>query len=184
MYKRSAQNTDGYPWDILFSDEYNPAELKSKILNDSLESRIKVLAYKKLAANGELVEGKELLAVIVEVGLSEGLDVLASFSDGTARYINHSGKILIWENEDDTSLELTKRLFETSNYIIQQIGPWNEPRKPAPPEGMVRISFLVSDELYFGEGPMQVLFNDELAGPALLAATHLMKYITEKALSA
>jgi hypothetical protein len=47
---------------------------------------------------------------------------------------------------------------------------------------MLRISFLVSNKLYFGEGPIDVLFNDGLAGPALLAATNLMKYITEKAL--
>lgn len=183
LYESSAQNKDIYPWDVLFSDEFIPAAVNEIISNESMESRVKVLAYKRIAASGCVVKDKNLLAVIVEVGLEEGLDILASFSDGTARYINHSGKVLIWENEDETSSKLTKQLFDNSNRIVQQIGPWDEPRKPHPTKGMVRISFLVSDKLYFGQGPMTVLFNDELAGPSLLTATHLMKYITEKALS-
>jgi len=182
LYKNGAHNKETYPWNILFADVYDSKEVNSIIENNNTESRIKVLAYKAKAVNDEIIQSKDLLAVIVEVGLEEGLDVLASFRDGTARYINYSGKILVWENEDEISLELTKQLFDNSNRIVQQIGPWDEPRKPHPEKGIVRISFLVSDKLYFGEGPMSVLFNDQLAGPSLLAATHLMKYITEKAL--
>ena len=37
-----------------------------------------------------------VLGVIVEVGLDEGLDVLASYQDGTARYINYTGKMILW----------------------------------------------------------------------------------------
>jgi hypothetical protein len=182
LYRNGEQDNTTYPWSILFSDEYRPVDIKEIIESSAAESRVKILAYKAAAVNGSIIEDKDLLAVIIEVALDEGLDVLASFKDGTARYINHSGKILIWENEDNESVELTRRLFDSSNRIVQQIGPWNEPRKPHPLRGMVRISFLVSDQLYFGEAPMDVLFNDELAGPALMAATQLMKYITEKAL--
>jgi len=47
----------------------------------------------------------------------------------------------------------------------------------------IRISFLVSDGLYFGEGPINDLFKDQLAAPALLATTRLMQYLTEKVLA-
>jgi len=130
--------------------------------------------------DGDKPAKKELLAVIVEVGLDDGLDVLASFSNGTARYINQTGKILIWEASDKTSDELTKDLFLKSQQIIDQIGPWDKPRRPYPTKGNVRITFLVSDGLYFGEGPINDLFNDPLARPALNAATGLLKFLTEK----
>jgi hypothetical protein len=124
-----------------------------------------------------------LLAVIVEIGLPQGLDVLASFKDGSARYINQTEKILVWETKDENSNILTSKLFAESANVVKQIGPWLEPRRPHPSKGNVRITFLVSDGLYFGEGPMNVLFNDPLASPALTAATELMKYLTEKSLN-
>jgi hypothetical protein len=65
---------------------------------------------------------------------------------------------------------------------VNKIGVWDKPRRPNPTKGNVRITFLVSDGLYFGEGPMNILFNDEMASPALTNATELMKYLTEKSL--
>ena len=73
-------------------------------------------------------------------------------------------------------------LFSKSQHIVNQIGVWDQPRRAAPTSGNVRISFLVSDGLYFGEGPMNILFNDELARPALSAAVHLMRYLTDNSL--
>jgi hypothetical protein len=119
----------------------------------------------------------------VEVGLDDGLDVLASFNNGTARYINQSGKILVWETTTDTKAnELTQDLFAKSQQIVNQIGPWEKPRKSHPTRGNTRITFLVSDGLYFGEAQTDVLFSDQLASPALATATRLMQYLTEKSL--
>ena len=123
------------------------------------------------------------MAVIVEVGLDGGLDVLASFRNGTARYINQTGKILVWESTTDPKAnDLTNDLFAKSQQIVNKIGPWDKPRKPSPTRGNTRITFLVSDGLYFGEAPTSVLFSDQLASPALTSATLLMQYLTEKAL--
>ncbi|HJW27902.1 MAG TPA: hypothetical protein VJ508_01500, partial [Saprospiraceae bacterium] len=121
---------------------------------------------------------KELLAVIVELGLEEGPDTLASFSEGTARYLNYSGKILVWENADEKSRAITDKLFVASEKIVQQIGPWTNPRRPFPSKGNLRLSFLVSDGLYFGEGPIKTLFSDPMAGPILNAMQELLQYIT------
>ena len=40
----------------------------------------------------------------------------------------------------------------------------------------------MSDGLYFGEGPIDVMFKDQMAGPALNAAGGLMKFLTEQVL--
>jgi len=180
LYKSNHRQPVNYPWDVLFSDIANTSDLQKVIADSNTESRVKILAYNKLIANGQKADKKELLGVIVEVGLDRGLDVLASFSDGTARYINQMGGIIIWEAHDNTSSFLTKKLFDNSFEVVKQIGPWDKPRRPRPPKGNVRITFLVSDGLYFGEGPMNVLFNDPLAAPALVSAMELMKYLMEK----
>ncbi len=157
-------------------------DLQKIVADSNSDPRVKILAYNRLLAGGHKPEKKELLAVIVEVGLDGGLDVLASFNDGTARYINQTGKILIWETTDKASKELTEKLFSEGLQVIAQIGPWDKPRRPYPVKGTVRVTFLVSDGLYFGEGPMNALFSDRLAGPVLNTAAGLMKYLTEKAL--
>jgi hypothetical protein len=181
LYKDNNQQPNNYPWNILFSDASNNADLEKIIADTNIESRIQILAYNKLLVNGGKINKKDLLAVIVEIGLDNGLDVLASFSDGTARYINQTGKMIIWETTNDISDTLTKKLFNNSYNVVYKIGPWDKPRRLSPEKGIVRITFLVSDGLYFGEGPMNVLFNDPLSGPALSSAAELMKYLVEKA---
>ena len=182
LYKANTTPPFTYPFSILFSETNSLADIQKVVADSNSDPRVKILAYNRLLASGHKPEKKALLAVIVEVGLDNGLDVLASFNNGTARYINQTGKILIWETTDEISNELTKKLFLESGQIVNQIGPWDQPRRPHPATGNVRITFLVSDGLYFGEAPMNVLFNDPLASPALRTATELMKYLTEKAL--
>ena len=182
LFRNNVLEPYPYPLNILFSETTNTENLQ-KIIDDSLsDPRIKILAYNKLLANGYKLDKKELLAVIIEAGLENGLDVLASFNNGTARYINQTGKILIWETTDEISNKLTQELFMKSHHIVRQIGPWDKSRRPYPAKGIARITFLVSDGLYFGEAPIDVLFTDPMAGPALKTATELMKYLTEKSM--
>jgi hypothetical protein len=184
LYKANHQPPITYPFDVLFSETSSVADLQRIIDDRDADPRVRILAYNRQLSKGHKAEKKELLAVIVEVGLTDGLDVLASFDNGTARYINQTGKMLIWETTTDgEGNRLTKDLFTKSKDIIKQIGPWDQPRRAHPGKGTVRITFLVSDGLYFGEGPIDILFNDALASPALTSATELMKYLTEKSLT-
>lgn len=88
--------------------------------------------------------------------------------------------MIIWETTDETSNSLTQDLFTKSQEILKQISPWDKPRPPHPTKGTARITFLVSDRLYFGEGPMDIIFNDPLASPALTSGTELMRYLMKK----
>ena len=69
---------------------------------------------------------------------------------------------------------MVKRLFAASEHIVSRIGPWDKPRLGPPNPGNVRLSFLVSDGLYFGEGPMAVMQREPLAGPVIQEATELL----------
>jgi hypothetical protein len=172
---------EAYPWPTLFDAGAGDSDLLAVARDTTLESRLRLLAYHRLRSAGQPIEEKELLGVVVEVGMDDGLDALATYREGTARYINYTGSMIIWESPDQVSLEIAAQLFNESMNIVRQIGPWNNPRKPWPGKGVVRISFLVSDGLYFGEGPINVLFNDAMGGPALRSATAMMQYLTSKA---
>jgi hypothetical protein len=181
VFQKTVQSPRAYPWDILLDDSPGESDLK-KIINDhELESRIKLLAYHILSTQGKKQADNILLGVVVELGLEEGLDVLAAYRDGAARYINYTGHIMIWDTHTVESMAITQQLFASSEKIVSQIGPWNKPRRVFPGKGDLRISFLVSDGLYFGEGPINTLFKDPLAAPALTAATSMLQYITAKA---
>lgn len=183
LYQQHTEAPPAYPFDVLFSENSTMADLQQIIDEPASDPRVKMLAYNRQLAAGHTPQRRELLGVIVEIGLDEGLDVLASFVNGTARYINYTGRILIWETPDDAEANaITRQLFEHSINIVQKIGPWDQARRPQPARGTLRISFLVSDGLYFGEGPINLLFNDPMANPALMSATALMQYLTQKAL--
>ncbi len=174
-----AEEQDGSYFEVLLDSESTDAAIKTLAEDEKLESRVRLFAYRKLAERGLTGLGQELLGVVVEIGLPGGLDVLACYKDHTARYINYSGKLIIWETPDHPEVrEFNTELFEHSRHIISQIGPWEEERRSPPPQGMLRISFLVADGLYFGEGPADGMFADGLAGPALHAALDIMQIIT------
>jgi hypothetical protein len=181
LYKNKDNQPDVNPWSALFADQPDPVALQAIIRDDNAETRIKLLAYNRLQAAGYKPEEKVLLGVIVEIGFDQGLDVLASYRDGSARYINQSGKMIFWDATDETSEAMTQKIFAEGEKVVQQIGPWDKPRLPRPDKGLLRISFLVSDGLYFGQGPIDVMFNEPVARPVLGAAGELMQYLTERA---
>jgi hypothetical protein len=170
-----------FPWAGIFKDSPDPDELQKIIDHPHVETRPKILAYRRLAEIGKPSSEKELLGIVVEVALDEGLDTLAAYKDGTARYINHSEKIIIWDVPTPASKKLTKKLFGEGKIIVKKIGPWEHDRLPAPQRGYVRITLLVGNELYFGEGPTEVLFNDPIGKAALGEATMLLQYLTKQA---
>lgn len=166
-----------YPWNILFSNKYLTDELL-KITSDSgLESRIKILAYNKLLSSGFKPAKKELLGIIIEVGLAQGLDVVAAYRDGTARYINYTERMIFWDSPVAESNNIIDHLFNESEIVLKQIGPWNKARLKYPGEGMVRISFLVSDGLYFGQGASETFFNERLSRSIMKYGSVLMTFL-------
>lgn len=173
------EEEEGSHFDVLLNADSTDAAIRVLAEDEKLESRVRLFAYRKLAERGLTGLGQDLLGVVVEIGLPGGLDVLACYKDHTARYINYSGKLIIWETQEHAEVRAyNTELFEHSRHIISQIGPWEEERRSPPPQGMLRISFLVADGLYFGEGPADGMFADGLAGPALHAALDIMQIIT------
>jgi hypothetical protein len=164
---------------VLFKDIYNQKAVLGIAEDTTYDGRTRFLAYNLLKQNGYRISDKILFGVIVEISKGDGLDVLAAFSDGGIRYINYTGKMAVVEGGLPDIIPLVKKLFEVSQNAVNKIGPWDKKRLPYPEKGNTRFTFLVSDGLYFGEGPSKYMQSDSMSGPIYIAATQILQHIVD-----
>lgn len=162
------------PWQaVLYGPSPRPIAIRALADDRSLESRVRALAFDWLRRHGHEVPARRLLGVVLEVPLDGGLDVLAVYLDGSVRYLNHAAAPSLFEGPMPALQPHVQRILSAAQAIVDRIGPTDHPRRPAPREN-VRLNFLVSDGLYFGEGPMQTLQRDAMAGPLIDAGAALL----------
>ena len=118
--------------------------------------------------------------MVVEVGLDEGLDIVAAYADKTARYYNFTGAGVVWERPDASLDAEMSALLEAGAGVVAKIGPWEKGRPAPPPRGQVRINMLTPSGLHFGQGAFEKLAADPLAGPVLSAASVLLQALIAK----
>jgi hypothetical protein len=150
----------------------------------SLESRIQLQAWHLLRGLGVKPSAeiaKNVLGVVIEVGMPKGLDLLAAYADHHARYWNFSGAGIVWEHPNSSFDDLIDRVLAAGAAIAKRIGPWEEPRRPAPAKGVARLNMLTPSGLHFGEGPLEHLVKDPMASPLLTAGTQLMQALIKLA---
>src|ERR1043165_4156723 len=141
LYRPAKDHLSEYPWNVLFAETPSVSDLHRILKDEEAETRVKLLAHRLLRSAGQPQNDKELLGVIIEVGLDNGLDTLAAYQDGTARYINHAEKVIIWDMQDQRSFGLINGLFSESQRVVNQIGPWDGERLNPPAKGDVRLTF-------------------------------------------
>jgi len=139
--KRAGKPETAAPWadfDVARSARANgdsagcAAALRRVLATPNLETRHYLQAWhvlKQLGAKPEASGAKQVLGVILEVHLKAGLDTLAAYRDGSARYINHGGRLLVWEAFDSRISKLIDELLSEGQRVADVIGPWLEPRR-------------------------------------------------------
>jgi hypothetical protein len=166
---------------LLFGPAHDPAKIEQLASDQSAESRIRALAFNWLRSHGRPVPKGEVLGVIIEMPLDGGLDVLAAYADGRVRYLNQSGKVGVLEPDGLPEVnQLAKTLIEQSSAVVARLGPWEEPRLPPPTRPNIRISFIVSDGLYFGQGPRSAMEQDPGAAPLIRRGGMIVKLLVER----
>jgi len=169
------------PISAVLADNPDAARIEDIAGDTAQESRVRVLAFNWLRRQGRAVPKRLLLGTIVEVPLEGGLDTLAAFVDGSVRYINQTGKVSVFEGAVPAIQPAVRALLAAAQGVVDKIGPWDKPRLPAPKAGNVRLTFLVSDGLYFGEGKFEDLSRDGLGGPVINAAGQLLTQVVDLA---
>jgi hypothetical protein len=146
-----------------------------------LESRHYLQAWYFLSHLGVMPEGgMKIYGVVVEVGMPEGVDLLAIYADHSARYYNYSGRSIVWESSDESMEEKIDVVLEQSLDLVQHIGPWKDKRRPAPQDSMARLNFLTSHGLHFGEASQSILFKDPKAGKIMYGMLDIMNFLISK----
>lgn len=147
-----------------------------------LETRVRLQAWHSLRELGEeppREKQKEILGVVVEVGMRKGLDLVAAYADHRARYFIYSGGGILWERQDDSFDGLIDEVLKAGAAVVQAIQPWKQSRPPEPAKGNVRINLLTPAGLHLGQGPIETLKRDPLGGPILLAAFRLTQKLVD-----
>ena len=153
------------------------------IQQTNLEPRQHLQAWHFLRQNGQQPSpkiSKQVLGVVVEVGMPNGLDLLAAYPDHSARYYNFSGAGVVWEHPDESLNSAIDQLLAASKVIVDKIGPWEQSRPVPPPRDQARLNFLTPSGLHFGQAPMTALARDPMAGRVLNLATVLMQALIAK----
>jgi hypothetical protein len=82
-----------------------------------LETRVELWAWTGLRELGKEPEQKvstQVLGVIIEVPMQNGCDTLAGYADGSARYLNFSGRGIFWDKPDATIKNLCRNFIEST----------------------------------------------------------------------
>jgi hypothetical protein len=83
----------------------------------NLETRIQLWVWSALRELGEQPDpksGKEVLGVVIEVPMRGAYDTLAGYQDGSARYLNFSGKAIFWDKADGSVKLLCEHLIAST----------------------------------------------------------------------
>jgi hypothetical protein len=120
-------------------------------------------------------KAKEVLGVVVEVGMDRGLDLVAAYPDHHARYYNFSGAGVAWERPNDSFDKLIDDMLRAATNAAKAIGRWEKDRPSPPAKGQARVNILTPSGLHFGQGPLNAISKDAIGGPVIAVAFQLMQ---------
>lgn len=141
------------------------------------DSCTRMLAFDWLRANKQPVPPKVLLGVVFELGSKDGPAVVAAYADGNVRYISDTEELVSYGPNTPSVAPKAKDLLARAGTMIKKMDAWKEPRVIAPPYGIMRVTFLASGGLYFGDGEFRQMVHDKFGGATVHSAVELMKAV-------
>jgi hypothetical protein len=115
--------------------------------------------------------------VVVEMGLDGGVDTVAGYDDGSARYLAQAGGDVFWDgkaNPDVVIVSAIDALLAAGQDVVDGKAPLAPLRPDPPAHGAAAITVLTEEGFHVGTGPADELSQDRLGGPVFDAAVALM----------
>ena len=174
LFRLSAAQFTSAEWSSLLATRPRLEKVSAISQDTNLPAQLRTLAFNYLVSKNHAPLKKELLGCIVEVGEEDGLEVMAAYTDYHLVYINNAGRKKEWDQLKPPVRESLVRLFGLAVNLAAHLQPTDQPRFVPPIPGMVRITLLLSDGRYFGQGPVNHLTKDELGGPLIRQSKRLL----------
>ncbi len=141
------------------------ARLRDVLDAPALETRIQLWVWSALRELGERPAGKsafEVLGAVLEMPSGGAYDTLAGYVDGSARYLNFSGKAIFWDATDSAVKQLCQGLVDSTILASGKA----EPRTSLSlPRRGIQATMLTRSGPFLIKAPPRVVVN---AGTALM----------------
>lgn len=111
-------------------------------------------ALRGLGVHPKAEEATQIKGVVIRVPMGKGADVLAAYADGTARYVNHSGKVIVWDLPDAHIGSIVRTVLERSKDLNTDVPTAASTR---PGGDTVSVTVLTFSGNRFAEVPMRSL---------------------------
>ena len=148
------------------------------------ETRIRLQAWRIARAVGydpPVATAARAHGVVVEMGLDDGVDSIAAYEDGTARYLNHGGAAIVWEAQEPEVNARIEAMLHAARIVAEQTGPADGTPARPPGPGVASIAVLTDGGVHLGMGPADVFWRNPIAGPQLATALDLMRTLVDRA---
>lgn len=149
-----------YPWVLMaaahvkmkMGENSEAGRLLRAVTLISSEARLRLWAWHNLRQLGKYPSpdlARQVLGVIIEVPYEDRMDVLAAYADGSARYINHQGGMIVWDRLDETITPLVMNAIrETPALGAPQEDRLDDPIAP----DEVRLNVLTPGGIHVWQG--------------------------------
>jgi hypothetical protein len=143
--------------------------------------RLQALRMARTVRNGAPPDiSRAVRGVVIDMAVGDGLDTLAGFDDGTARYFNHAGRVIAWDAPDPEIDGLVRDLLVAGQRVADVTGPLDGPRPSPPGRDGAAIWLLTERGTHVGMGPAASLMADSLGGPVIAAGIRLMQALIRR----
>lgn len=151
---------------------------------DLWEPRHRLQAWTFLRAAGITPDdgvARSVLGVVAEVAVDDGHDALATYADGSIRFLHHSGAVFSVDSARFDLVMGASALLAVGQEVADQLGAWPGPELPPLEPGESRFTMLTPGGPVIGQGPDDALRTDPLAGPLYEASTALLAAVVGEA---
>jgi hypothetical protein len=151
---------------------------------DLIETRMRLWAWSSLrklghspnAKNGSVAQG-----VVIELPMPGGLDTLALYRDGSARYLSNAGKMIVWDIPDREIHASAQNLFKMATTLFSSLP--EKTQHSLPSAGNAALTILA----YSGATGVELPYppkHDRIAQVMLAEAANVLSVMMTRSLTA
>lgn len=160
----------------LFDAQPDFDKLQELAEDEQAESRLRSLAFRRLRELGRPAPSTDLLGIIFEYATPMGLDTLALYADGNARYINYGEGLSVLE---DTPPQAKKEIFKLARPVLALAQTPTQQHGEPLEKNQARLTFLLGGELFTLTDDAQKMFTQKPTKPLLEQLGALLGFIVQ-----